>query len=234
MEKFLIDFLESSESGIKQIDHENGPVITISRECGCSANRIAIKLSKILSGYTYESVTKQSNNWKWVNKEVIEKAAEELQISEDKIKSVFQQDAKLSLHKVQHAFSAEKMYDADDQEVIDTLTRVIYSLAEKGNSVIVGRAAHLIAENISAKLRIRLQAPLDWRINRIRQLSELTFSEAEIYVNEVDRQRELMAEHISGRRQSCNDYDIVFNYSTLSDDEIVDAILHVLRSKKII
>ena len=27
-----------------------GPVITISRECGCSAKRIATKLSKILTG----------------------------------------------------------------------------------------------------------------------------------------------------------------------------------------
>ncbi|MDA3928363.1 MAG: cytidylate kinase-like family protein, partial [Prolixibacteraceae bacterium] len=182
MEKFLIDFIESPENRIDDISGKEGPVITISRECGCSSNRIAIKLSKILSGYSYQSDRKLSVDWKWVNKEVIEKAAEELDISPDVIKDVFLQEARLSLHKVQNAFSTDKMYDADDQEVIDTLTQIIKELAYQGNCVIVGRAANVIVGDISSKLRIKLQAPLDWRINRIRHRSAMSYSEAEDYV----------------------------------------------------
>lgn len=234
MEKFLIDFLEHPQNNMDNAERVRGPVITISRECGCSANSIAIKLSKILSGYSFQTEKKQAVEWKWVNKEVIEKAAEELEVSTEKIKDVFMQEARLSLHKVQTAFSTEKMYDADDQQVIDTLSEVIKQLAEQGHCIIIGRAANMIAGDITSKLRIKLQAPLDWRINRIRHRSSMSYTEAEAYVNEIDRQRSLFVEHIAGRSLDNNDFDVIFNYSTMNDDQIVDAILHIMKAKELI
>jgi hypothetical protein len=51
MKNFLSNYLETLSSGAKQKETIPGPVITISRDCGCSAKRIATKLSKILTGY---------------------------------------------------------------------------------------------------------------------------------------------------------------------------------------
>lgn len=234
MNDFLSSFLTPAEDKAKVKHQRPGPVVTISRDCGCSANRIATKLSKILTGYNYLSDTKTEVEWKWVSKEVIEVAAGELAMHPERIKNVFLGEVKKSIHEVTFAFSNAKMYDAEDQEVIDTVKSVIRSIAEDGHYIIVGRAANVIASDIPKRLSIKLQAPLEWRINRIMQISNLSWDEAQQYVMEVDRQRNLFVEHVAGRELDNNDFDLIFNYATMLDDHIVDVIVNVLKNKKII
>lgn len=233
MKNFLSNFLTESATQIRKTKYP-GPVIMISRECGCSAKRIAIKLSKILSGYSYLSETKTDIEWKWVSKEIIEEAARELEMEPVRVRDVFLSEAKASLHEVSTAFSTDKIYDADDQHVIDTVRDVILRIAEVGNFIIVGRAAGVIAKDVAQKLSIKLQAPLEWRINRIMQISNMTRDEAQHYVLEIDRQRELFVEHVSGRKMNNSDYDMIFNYSTMQDDYIVDAIVNIMKNKRMI
>ncbi len=234
MKDFLSNYLTQSGNKSSGKPHHPGPVVTISRECGCSANRIATKLSKILTGYNYLSETKTDVEWKWVSKEVIEMAAGELETHPGRIKNVFLGEAKKSIHEVTSAFSNAKVYDADDQHVIDTVKSVIRSIAEEGHYIIVGRAASVIAQDIPKRLSVKLQAPLEWRINRIMQISNLSWADAQEYVLEVDRQRNLFVEHVAGRQLDNNDFDLIFNYSTMIDDHIVDVIVNVLKNKKII
>lgn len=234
MKEFLSHYLEQTGQKSTSKIHYPGPVVTISRECGCSAKRIATKLSKILTGYNYLSETKTDVEWKWVSKEIIEMAATELEMDPNKIRNVFLGEAKQSIHEVSTAFSVNKVYDADDQHVIDTVKSVIRSIAEEGHYIIVGRAASVIAQDIPKRLSIKLQAPLDWRINRIMQISNLSWADAQEYVLEIDRQRNLFVEHVAGRKLDNNDFDLIFNYSTMLDDHIVDVIVNVLKNKKVI
>lgn len=234
MKDFLSNYLTQGREMSTTKIHRPGPVVTISRECGCSAKRIATKLSKILTGYNYLSETKTDVEWKWVSKEVVELAAQELEMDAGKIRNVFLSEAKQSIHDVTTAFSTSKVYDADDQHVIDTVKAVVRSIAEEGHYIIVGRAASVIAHDIPKRLSVKLQAPLDWRINRIMQISNLSWADAQEYVLEVDRQRDLFVEHVAGRKLDNNDFDLIFNYSTMLDDHIVDVIVNVLKNKNII
>ncbi len=231
MENFLNTYTKNG-AGKRRGSRYPGPVITISRECGCSAKRIATKLSKILSGYSYLSETKTEVEWKWVSKEIIEEAALELEMEPVKVKHVFLSEAKINISEVATAFSTEKVYDADDQNVIDSVRKVILRLAEEGHYIIVGRAASVFAQDIPRKLSIKLQAPLEWRINRIMQISNMSHADAQEYVIAIDRQRELFVEHVAGRKMNNNDFDLIFNYSTLLEDHIVDAILTVIKNKQ--
>ena len=208
--------------------------MTISRECGCSAKRIATKLAKILSGYSFKSDTKTDVEWKWVSKEIIEEAARELEINTGKIKNVFLAEKKIPIHEVTTAFSTEKVYDADDFEVIDTVGQVIKSFAQKGHYIIVGRGAEIFSQGIKNRLSVKLQAPMDWRVKRIMQISNLSYVDARDYMINIDLQRDLFVEHVAGRKLNNTDFDVVFNYSTMLDDHIVDAIVNILKSKAII
>jgi cytidylate kinase len=228
------NILSSYFEGKSNINMTQGPVITISRECGCSAKRIATKLSKILTGYSYLSDTKTNVEWRWVSKEIIEQAAIELELDTEKIKNVFLGEAKTSLHEVTSAFSTEKMYDADDQKVIDAVKNIVLRIAEEGHYIIVGRAAGIIARGVPGNVNIKLQAPLEWRVNCIMQISNMTYADAQSYVLEIDRQRELFVEHIAGRKLNNSDFDMIFNYATMLDDHIVDAVISVLKNKKLI
>ena len=234
MKNPLSNYFGTQPQGTKPNQNISGPVIAISRECGCSAKRIATKLSKILTGYSYISDTKTNVEWRWVSKEIIEQAALELELDPGKVKNVFLGEAKTSLHDVTSAFSNEKMYDADDQEVIDAVKSIVLRLAEEGHYIIVGRAASVITRDIPGNINIKLQAPLEWRVNRIMQISNMTYADAQTYVLEIDRQRELFVEHIAGRKLNNSDFDMIFNYATMLDDHIVDAIISVLKNKKMI
>ncbi len=234
MKDFLSHYLEQGAHNVAEKLHHPGPVVTISRECGCSAKRIATKLSKILTGYNYLSETKTDVEWRWVSKEIIELAARELEMDPEKIRNVFLGEAKQSIHEVTSAFSVSKVYDADDQQVIDTVKAMIRSICDEGHYIIVGRAASVIAQDVPKRLSVKLQAPLEWRINRIMQISNMSWAEAQDYVLEIDRQRNLFVEHVAGRKLDNNDFDLIFNYSTMLDDHIVDVIVNVLKNKKII
>lgn len=211
-----------------------GPFLTISRQAGCSAQRIAIKLSKILTGYSYMSETKTDAEWKWVDKKVFSDAVDEM-INE--VKSGDFDDAEESirfLKEVSRAFSDETIYDISDENLINTLKGIICRLANQGRTIIVGRSAGVILKDVPNKLNIRLEAPTDWRIHRVMQLKDLSRAEAEDYINQADTKRDSFIEKIIGRKAENNDFDVIFNYASLEDDQIVDAVINILKNKRII
>jgi len=234
MEKILIDYLEQNQNGSTTDWKNAGPVITISRECGCSANRIARGLAKVLNGFSALSSLAKQSEWKWLNKEVVEQAANQLEITPDKIKSVFLKEIDAEWYDLQSAFSVDRVYDADDEKVIGTLKSVIEGLAERGNCIIIGRAANIITSGIAARLSVRLYAPLEWRIKQIMEVSSMNYTDSRDYVLGVDRQRDLFLRHLAGRDVLNTDFDMAFNLATMSSLQVVGAMVEVLKSKKLV
>jgi cytidylate kinase len=234
MKDFLNRCFEQPEGNKNGKLKHRGPVVTISRECGCSARPIAIKLSKILTGYNYLSESETNIEWKWVNKEIIEIAARELETNGRQIKNVFLNKPWPNIHEIMAAFSSIPIDDTFDQKVISTVRTVIRRIAEVGNFIIVGRAANVIAQDIPLHLSVKLQAPLEWRINQMMLINNQSFAEAQKHVLKTDRQRNWFVEHVAGRKLNDNDFDLIFNYSTMPEDYIVDVIVNVLKDKRII
>ncbi len=234
MEKFINSYLNDFKCVNLETGDFPGPFITISRQAGCSAQRLAIKLSKILTGYSYMSETKTDVEWKWVNKQVFAEVVNQM-INE--IRSGNYEDADEAiqfLEEVSHAFVDETIYDISDQRLIDTLKGIICRLANQGRTIIVGRSAGVILKDVPNKLNIRLEAPAEWRINRIMQVKDFSHAEAAAYINHADTKRDSFIEKIIGRKAENNDFDVIFNYASLEDDQIVDAVINILRNKKII
>ena len=91
-------YINSYLSHLQCVDLETGdfpgPVVTISRQAGCSAQRIAIKLSKILTGYSYMSETKTDAEWKWVDKKLFAKVVKEMiKENEREHRKIFEREA---------------------------------------------------------------------------------------------------------------------------------------------
>ncbi len=234
MEKLVNNYLHAFSCYNLETGDFPGPVVTISRQAGCSAQRLAIKLSKILTGYSYMSETKTDAEWEWVDKKVFAKAVKEM-IGEIQAGNYDDKDeAIVSLNEVSKAFSSEKVYDIMDEKLILILKGIICRLAFEGRKIIVGRSAGVILKNIPNKLNIRLEAPAEWRINRVMQINDFSQAEAARYINEMDTKRDTFIEKIIGRKAENNDFDVIFNYASLEDDEIVDIIINILRNKNII
>lgn len=234
MEKYITSYLPTIKCVNLETGDFPGPFLTISRQAGCSAQRIAIKLAKILTGYSYMAETKTDVEWKWVDKKVFSGVVKEMI---DEVKQGEFDDAEEAisfLKEVAHAFAEETIYDISDERLITTLKGIICRLANQGRVIIVGRSAGAILKDVPNKLNIRLEAPTEWRINRIMQLKELSQAEAANYINDADAKRDSFIEKIIGRKAENNDFDVIFNYASMEDDQIVDAVIHILRNKKII
>jgi len=234
MDKFINNYLSNIKCFNLETGDFPGPVVTISRQAGCSAQRIAIKLSKILTGYSYMSETKTDANWTWVDKKLFSKVVKQMIKEINKGKFDDAEEATTLLNKVAEAFSDETIYDLADIRLIKTLKGIICRLATEGRHIIVGRSAGVILKEVPNKLNTRLEAPKEWRINRVMQLKECSQAQATEYINNMDNKRDSFIEKIIGRKAKNDDFDIIFNYSLIEDDQIVDAVVNILRSKKII
>jgi cytidylate kinase len=138
------------------------------------------------------------------------------------------------LEMVSNAFSNEFFTDVVDEKAITILKDVIVKLAIQGRYIILGRGATTILSELPNKLSIRLEAPLEWRINRVAQMRNLSHDAAQEHVMNADERRKQFTEAVIGRTYINTDFDVIFNYASLSDDQIVDAIVNILKSKKII
>jgi cytidylate kinase len=234
MEKLVNNYLHSFMCYNLETGDFPGPVVTISRQAGCSAQRIAIKLSKILTGYSYMSETKTEAEWEWVDKKVFSKVVKEMIQDIEAGKYEDKKESINMLNEVAKAFAAEKVYDILDEKLIEVLKGIICRLAYDGRKIIVGRSAGVILKHIPNKLNIRLEAPSEWRINRIMQINEFSQAKAVEFIKKMDKKRDSFIEKIIGRKAENNDFDVIFNYASLEDDEIVDAVVNILRNKNII
>jgi len=234
MERFINSFMKTITCYNLETGDFPGPIVTISRQAGCSAQRLAIKLSKILTGYSYMSDTKTDAEWKWVDKEVFDQVVADMTEEVNAGDYDDKAEAIKTLNHVATAFSNETIYDISDAQAIDIFKGIICRLARNGRVIIVGRSAGVILGDVPNKLNVRLEAPMDWRINRIMQLKDCSQTEAVDYVKDMDTKRDAFIEKIIGRQARNEDFDVIFNYSTLQDDEIIDAIVNILKNKKII
>jgi cytidylate kinase len=180
------------------------------------------------------SETKTDAEWEWVDKKVFANVVKEMIHDIESGDYNDKEEAVLMLNEVSKAFSEEKVYDILDDKLIQILKGIICRLAYEGRKIIVGRSAGVILKDVPNKLNIRLEAPKEWRINRIMQINEFSQAEAADYINQMDKKRDSFIEKIIGRKAENNDFDVIFNYESLEDDEIVDAVVNILRNKNII
>jgi cytidylate kinase len=233
MKEFLRNYLKYVAASNLETGDFAGPVVTISRQTGCSARRIAIKLSKILTGYSYMSDTKTEAEWLWADKNTFRETIREVQ-EELSARNIDNPEMISRVQMVAKAFSKERFDSELDEESLIILKDVITKLAIQGRYIFIGRGATTILSDLPNKLSFRLEAPLEWRINRVAQMKNMSHLEAEEYVLKSDEKRKRFTESLLGRKYENSDFDIIFNYASLSDDQIVEVVVNILKSKKII
>lgn len=233
MKEFLRNYLKYVKSTNLETGDFAGPVVTISRQTGCSARRIAIKLSKILTGYSYMSDTKTEREWLWADKDTFRQTIKEVQ-EELTARSIDNPEMLERVQMISRAFTKERFEGEVDENSLTILKDVILKLAIQGRYIILGRGATNLLADLPNRLSVRLEAPLEWRINRVAQMRNLSHQEAQEYVIKSDEKRSRFTESVIGRTYENSDFDIIFNYASLSDDQIVEVMVNILKSKKII
>ena len=207
---------------------EPGPVITISRECGCSASNLAEQLTNRIN----EKSSKQESKWRWVNKEILKLASDELKIHQDEVKKIVDSGEKNFLDEIVYSFT-EKYY-VTNLKAKKIIEEVVRNLAVRGKVIIVGRGSEILSHGIPHALHVRLYAPLDWKIKAMCERSNISESEAKKIVLLVDKQRAEFRDSYLEKNQPAFEYDIQFNCARLSQEEIIDIMLSIAERRLIL
>lgn len=207
-----------------------GPVVTLSREVGCPAKRIAASLSDYLN--KQKRLQSKDHPWRWISKEIMMESARELQVDSSQIQHVFDYKSRGVLEDLLLAQS--KDYYKSDLKIRTTIAKVIRKFANEGNAIIVGRGGVAITRDIPKSLHIFLEAPLEWRALRVADKHEFTIDQARSYAQSIDKKRSQFRDFYQGKGNDYTRFDIKLNCMTLEINEIIDIIVGALKTLSMI
>lgn len=228
MENILLKYMSGRLSEEQHNHDKQLPIITISREYGCYASEIATLLSEELN--KRHKPKENTKKWTAISKEILEKAAEDMRQHPHKISHVFGAEDTSILVDIINSFSPAS--NVSDTKIKKTITNIVRAYANEGNVIIVGRAGCVITKEFSKTLHVRISAPLEWRIKHIANFYQLSVPKAKAKIAENDKRRHAFMSYFQGSKPDIELFDVVFNRKTLTSQEIVDAIIRLLESKK--
>ncbi len=207
-----------------------GPVITISREYGCPAKRLASMLITILNEIEIENFSK--HRWKWIGKEVMEESARELHLNPQFVKDIVQSNEQNVIDEI--VMSLSHKYYPGNIKIMKTIRQFIYSIAQQGHVVIVGRGGVAITHDIENALHIKIIAPLEWRIRNVSKKQKISEADAKKVIMDIDKKRTNMVNHFFGKKTDDSVFDIIFNYTRFDDNTIINTITGIIKSKNMV
>lgn len=205
-------------------ENKFGPVITISRQAGCEAKKIA----QILT--TQLNKRYPGQNWKWVDKEILEQSAKELDIQTFNIENFMSGPETSSIIDIFMSFSKSHV---NDMKIKNKIKEVILSLCGQGNIILVGRAGAAILKDKPNTLNVRLVAPFYWRIETIMKNQKTSIEEAEEWAIETDEKRHKLIYTFLEKQPGNIDYlfDVTINRSSFSLEAIADQVISLAKTK---
>lgn len=232
MENVLSEYMDRRLEKSNAVDFCKvpGPVITISRVCGCSATQIAEQLTIKINKYLQEKGAR--DEWKWVNKEILSMVSSELRITPKKAKQLVETQQKNAIEELVSSFTEN--YYAHNLKVKNAVERAVRDIAVGGNVVIVGRAGGIITSDMVRSLHINLEAPFTWRSSVIALKRNLSIEDSKKYIVQMDFQRESFKEYFKPKNSESPDYDLTINCKTHSIDQICELIIKEAQMRNLI
>jgi cytidylate kinase len=229
MDNLLLKYMEGrfQESSYPETWKPN-PFVTLSREFGCPSKIIAKMLAQELNRETGNVKERQ---WQYINKEIVEQAAKELELEPFKIEHLFKMDQTGIMDDLLSSFSSNYK---SSLKIRKTIRDLIQSFSQRGYVILVGRGGIALTHNRPNSLHIRLQAPLDWRTKCFSESHGIPVSEALNLALETDKKRTALIESFLGYKLEPSLFDVVFNCKTLSNQDIVSSIIKMMEIRKMI
>ncbi len=207
-----------------------GPVVTLSREVGCPAKKLAASLAERLN--TMKKKNFKDHPWHWISKEIMMESASELQVDSSQIQHIFDYKSRGVLEDLLLAQS--KDFYKSDLKIRTTIAKVIRKFANDGNAIIVGRGGVAITRDIPKSLHIFLEAPLEWRALRVAEKNDFSIDQARNYAQSIDKKRSHFRNFYQGKGNDYTRFDMKLNCMTLKFEEKIDIIIGALKTRSMI
>ena len=200
-------------------------VITINRELGSGGRTVGRILAEKLGVPYYDKA--------------IQKPLEEkFNMSLDEIERLkgndrsWWQEIKRVLILGEEAANALDYYDENKKELVTSEAvlkaekEILHSIAVEESCVIAGRSAFFALNGYPNSLNVLIQAPMEYRLNRVMKKQGVTEKEAKKIIKEVDETREeYLRNNAHTSRYDTRNYDLVINMAGKTEEDAVKVIL---------
>jgi cytidylate kinase len=209
---------------------DKGAVITISREYGCEGYELAELINDAINKKNKHK--EHHPKWKILCKEIIEEAAAELNSKPEKLLHILNSEVRGVIEDMITSYTDKNYYS--DNRIKQKMHEVIRRYAEEGHVIILGRAGCVIAKDIAKSLHIRIIAPFEWRVKHIAEKHKLSLSAAKARVTEIDNHRSNFIRVYKCDITESKNFDIIYNRSIFSNEEIAVSVMNILEERKLI
>lgn len=219
MDKRISDLVESQvkawgklyESDPKNRDgNRNKPVITISREFGAHGAALA-------------SLLAEKTGFKLWDKELLEAIAHELGSDKKFVQTLDERRQQL----VEEAVAGFLTNVHTNVNYLQALIRVVRTIEQHGNGIIVGRGANFICEKKSS-FHIRVVSPLKVRVSSYAKKNKIGRYEATGIIKKKDDERaEFVKDNFHHDVSEPSNYDVVLNSNLYSLEQLSDIIAEI-------
>ncbi len=183
------------------------PLITISRQCGSDGTELAQLVARKL-GF---------DHW---SQELVHHIAQNLGTRPELIETLDEKPRNRIDDLVAMSFGT----GSTTLDYVRQVRRLVRVLADKGSAVVVGRGAQFVLGGDA--LRVRVVAPLDWRVENVMSRHGLDHDSAEAHLRAVDRARATFIRQNFGEDvDDPSHYDVVINMSLMTLDQAADMVL---------
>lgn len=201
-------------------------VITIGRQYGSAGHAIGALVAEKL-GYTF------------YDKQLVEIAAKNSNISDETVKHIDEKATSSLLYSLAsgsyslRGINGPLYYEMPlNDKLFIAQSDVIKNVAAKENSVIVGRCADYVLDDVEDinLINIFIYADMDFRIKRVMDVFEINEKQAKDKVTKTDKQRKTYYSYYSNRDWGkMSNYDICLNTSKLGIEGSADMIVNYIR-----
>lgn len=205
--------LDVFDYGLEIEKVKGGPIITISREPGSGGSEIARRLSRELS-------------MDLIGGQIIQHVAESARMSRKVIESLDEKEVTLRDTLVNTLFRDRHLWP---DEYLQHLTKVIATVGRYGNAILIGRGANFILPQ-QGTFRVRIVAPLEYRIKHVMEDRKIDRAQAEQYVVKKENDHKaFVRKYFNADVADPSHYDIIINTGTVTIGGGVEAIKAAFR-----
>ncbi len=199
------------------------PCITISREFGCEGTPLSRMLVRKLSTSEYP--------WVLFHRELITELSEKEDIQRDLMESITEEHRGQVHQYIEHLLA----HKPTNVELYKKIAEALRILGERGRSVILGAGAAIITAGMPHMLHLRLQAPMDFRVERVAKLLDVSSQEARDMIRKNDSKREeFIYEFTRKDVRSPHHYHLIIDNSKFDATQITELIYHALVLRKML
>jgi len=189
--------------------------LLISREKGAGGNTVARLVGKRLG-------------WQVFDNEMVDEIAKQAHVRRQLIESLDERVQATIQDIINQLLIPGEIGESD---YLSYLKQVVLALGHQGDVIIVGHGARFILPS-QFGLCVRMVAPIEARIRRVADKTNLSLAAARVEVEKTDRERVKMVHHHFG--QDATDplsHDLMINTAAISLEAAAEVVITALRQK---